>query len=272
MDEKTLKSLKERAKTIRKHVLMMTTEAASGHPGGSLSAIDIITTLYFYKMRHKPDSPEWDDRDRFVLSKGHAAPALYAALAESGYFPVSELNKFRHINSFLEGHPCRKRVPGVDVSTGSLGQGLSVACGIAAGGKLDKRPFRVYALLGDGENQEGQVWEAAMAAAHYKLDNLTALIDRNGLQIDGPTEKVMALEPLELKWASFGWNVIRINGHDFTEISAALDSAEKMKDKPTIIIANTTKGKGISFMEGIREFHGKPLTQEQLCEALKELV
>ena len=271
MDDKTLKSLKERAKAIRKHVLRMTTEACSGHPGGSLSAIDIITTLYFYKMRHKPESPEWEDRDRFVLCKGHAAPALYATLAELGYFPQEELIKFRHINSFLEGHPCRKRVPGVDVSTGSLGQGLSVACGIAAGGKLDKKPFRVYALMGDGENQEGQVWEAAMAASHYKLDNLTAIIDRNGLQIDGLTENVMALEPLEVKWAAFGWNVIRINGHEVGEIAAALDNAERTKGKPTIIIANTTKGKGVSFMEGIREFHGKPLSPEQLCEALREL-
>ena len=271
MDEKTLNSLKDRAKAIRKHVLMMTTEAASGHPGGSLSIIEVLTTLYFNKMRHNPESPEWDERDRFVLCKGHAAPALYAVLAEAGYFPAKELIKFRHINSFLEGHPCRKRVPGVDVSTGSLGQGLSVACGIAAGAKLDKKKFRVYAMLGDGENQEGQVWEAAMAAAHYKLDNLTAIIDRNGLQIDGYTENVMALEPLELKWASFGWNVMRINGHDFNDISAALENAEKTKGKPTAIIANTTKGKGISFMEGIREFHGKPLTKEQLCEAIKEL-
>ena len=271
MDEKTIKSLKDRAKAIRKHVLMMTTEAASGHPGGSLSAIDIITVLYFHKMSHKPDSPEWEDRDRFVLCKGHAAPALYAALAESGYFPKEELINFRHINSFLEGHPCRKRVPGVDVSTGSLGQGLSVACGIAAGGKLDKKPFRVYALLGDGENQEGQVWEAAMAAAHYKLDNLVAIIDRNGLQIDGPTEKVMSLEPLELKWASFGWNVIKIDGHNMGEIIAALDTAWKNLGKPTAIIAITTKGKGISFMEGIREYHGKPLSKEQLCDALREL-
>jgi len=215
MNENKISFLKDRAKTIRKQVLTITTEAGSGHPGGSLSVIEILTTLYFHKMRHKPESPKWEDRDRFVLCKGHAAPALYTVLAESGYFPTKELINFRHINSFLEGHPCRKRVPGVDVSTGSLGQGLSVACGIAAGAKLDKKNFRVYALLGDGENQEGQVWEAAMAAAHYKLDNLTAIIDRNGLQIDGQTEKVMALEPLELKWAAFGWNVMHINGHDF---------------------------------------------------------
>jgi transketolase len=270
MDDK-IELLKSKAKAVRKHVLTMTTEAESGHPGGSLSAIELITTLYFHKMRHNPRDPEWPERDRFVLCKGHAAPALYSVLAELGYFPVEELVKFRHINSFLEGHPCRKRVPGVDVSTGSLGQGLSVAVGMAAAGRLDKRDYRVYALLGDGENQEGQVWEAAMAAAHYKLDNITAIIDRNGLQIDGRTEDVMALEPLVDKWISFGWSVILINGHDFNEIITALDNAEKTKGKPTVVIANTTKGKGVSFMEDIREFHGKPLNRDQLCDALKEL-
>ncbi|MFH1403759.1 MAG: transketolase [Candidatus Altiarchaeota archaeon] len=271
MDDE-IKLLKSKANLVRKHILTMTTEAGSGHPGGSLSAIDIITALYFHKMRHDPGNPSWSERDRFVLCKGHASPALYSVLAESGYFPVAELANFRKIDSYLEGHPCKRKVPGVDASTGSLGQGLSMACGMAAAGKLDKRDYTVYALLGDGECQEGQVWEAAMAAAHYKLDNLVAIVDRNGLQIDGKTEEVMSLEPFIDKWISFGWVVIFINGHDFKEITTALENAGNSKDKPTVIIANTTKGKGVSFMEGIREFHGKPLTKEQLCDALKELV
>ncbi len=271
MDDK-INLLKQKAKAVRKHILTMTTEAESGHPGGSLSAIDIITTLYFHKMRHDPKKPDWDQRDRFVLCKGHAAPALYSVLAECGYFPIEELKKFRNITSYLEGHPCRRLVPGVDASTGSLGQGLSMTCGLAAAAKIDSKEHRIYAILGDGECQEGQVWEAAMACAHNKLDNITAIVDRNGLQIDGETEDVMSLEPFIDKWIAFGWSVILINGHSIREIITALDNAEKTKNKPTVIIANTTKGKGVSFMEGIREFHGKPLTKEQLCDALKELV
>jgi len=267
----TVELLKSKAKAVRKHILEMTTEAGSGHPGGSMSALDVIVTLYFYKMRHNPKDPAWTSRDRFILSKGHAAPALYSVLAELGYFPVSELKKFRHIDSFLEGHPCRKTVPGVDVSTGSLGQGLSIAVGLALSGKLDKKDFRVYAVLGDGECQEGQIWEAAMSAAHYKLDNLCVVVDRNSLQIDGSTEEVMAIEPIADKWASFGWNVLTIDGHNLHEIMRALDEAQLLKDSPTAIIAHTTKGKGVSFMENVCEYHGKPLDRDQLCEALKEL-
>ncbi|MBD3388551.1 MAG: transketolase [Candidatus Altiarchaeales archaeon] len=272
VDQDTIKLLNSKAKAVRKHILEMTTEAGSGHPGGSMSALEVIVTLYFYKMRHRSADPEWVDRDRFVLSKGHAAPALYSVLAESGYIPVKELKRFRHADSFLEGHPCRKSIPGVDVSTGSLGQGLSVACGIALAGKLDKRDYRVYVILGDGESQEGQIWEAAMSAAHYRLDNLCVVVDRNSLQIDGSTEEVMSIEPLADKWSGFGWNVLTVDGHNFEEIINALDEAELLKDSPTVLIANTTKGKGVSFMENVAEFHGKPLSREQLCEALKELV
>jgi transketolase len=270
MDE-LIELLKSKSKTVRKHVLEMTTEACSGHPGGSMSVQDILVTLYFYKMRHNPKDPNWPGRDRLVLSKGHASPALYSVLAEAGYFPVSELKRFRHIDSFLEGHPCRKTVPGVDVSTGSLGQGLSIAVGLALGGRLDKRDGRVYAILGDGESQEGQIWEAAMAAAHYRLDNLCAILDRNSLQIDGSTEEVMSIEPVAEKWSGFGWNVLEVNGHSIPEIMKALDDAQLLKGAPTMIIAHTTKGKGVSFMENVCEFHGKPLTKEQLMEALKEL-
>ncbi|MFH0862558.1 MAG: transketolase [Candidatus Altiarchaeota archaeon] len=266
-----VETLRSKSKQVKKHILEMTTEAGSGHPGGSMSALDIIVTLYFYKMRHRPIEPDWPDRDRFILSKGHASPALYSVLAECGYFPKSELNKFRNVNSFLEGHPSHKSVPGADASTGSLGQGLSIACGIAAAGKLDKKDHRVYALLGDGECQEGQVWEAAMAASHYKLDNLCVIVDRNSLQIDGSTEEVMSIEPIADKWASFGFNVLTINGHQIREIMNALDQAQMLKGAPTAIIALTTKGKGVSFMENVCEFHGKPLTKEQLCAALKEL-
>ncbi|MFH1055204.1 MAG: transketolase [Candidatus Altiarchaeota archaeon] len=270
MDE-TVELLKSKSKAVRKHVLEMTTKACSGHPGGSLSALDVIVTLYFYKMRHRSSEPDWPERDRFILSKGHASPALYSVLAEAGYFPKEELDKFRNIDSFLEGHPSHKSIPGVDVSTGSLGQGLSIACGIALAGKMDKKEYRVYAVLGDGECQEGQIWEAAMAAAHYGLDNLCAIVDRNSLQIDGSTEEVMAVEPIADKWASFGWNVLVINGHNHSEIMKALDDAEALKGAPTVVIAHTTKGKGISFMENVCEYHGKPLNKDQLCDALKEL-
>jgi transketolase len=266
-----LDALKARSKAVRKHILEMTTEAASGHPGGSMSALDVIVALYFYKMRHRPAEPTWPERDRFVLSKGHAAPALYSVLAECGYFAIAELKKFRQMGSFLEGHPCRKTVPGVDVSTGSLGQGLSIACGLALCAKMDKREHRIYAMLGDGECQEGQVWEAAMSSSHYKLDNLCVIVDRNSLQIDGSTEEVMSVEPLADKWASFGFNVLKIDGHNMSEIMNALDEAQMLKGAPTAIIAITTKGKGVSFMENVCEYHGKPLSRDQLCAALKEL-
>lgn len=263
--------LREKVRKIKKQVLRMIHEAGSGHPGGSLSCVEILAVLFFHKMRHRPKQPTWPDRDRFILSKGHAAPTLYSILAEAGYFPAGELNKLRKFGSILQGHPDRKSTPGVEVSTGSLGQGLSVADGIALAGKIDGKKYRVYVLLGDGECDEGQVWEAAMAAAHYRLDNLTAIVDRNGLQIDGPTEKVMSIEPIADKWKSFGWNVIEIDGHNISGITSALDLAEKSKQRPSVIIAHNYKGKGVSFMEWVAEYHGKAPSKEELDKALCEL-
>jgi len=264
--------LKKQARLVRIEILKMLTLAGSGHTGGSLSAADIVTALYFFKMRHRPDLPQWRERDRFILSKGHAAPLLYAVLAMTGYFDVSLLKTLRRIGSPLQGHPCSRALPGVEISTGSLGQGLSIANGIAIGLKMDNLNSRVYCLLGDGELQEGQVWEAAMTASHYRLDNLCAIIDLNGLQIDGPVSKVKAIEPVKDKWRAFGWHVIEIDGHDMNEILHALDEAERMKGKPTVIIAHTIKGKGVSFFEGKVEYHGVAPTQEELEMALKELV
>jgi len=263
--------LDKKAKTIRKHILKITSKAASGHPGGSMSILDVLTVLYFNHMRHNPKEPGWDGRDRLVLCKGHAAPALYSVLAEVGYFPVEELLGLRSLDSFLEGHPCRRSTPGVDVSTGSLGQGLSVACGMACSAKLSKRGHRIYAILGDGESQEGQVWEAAMAASHYKLDNITAVLDRNCLQIDGTTEEIMGVEPLIDKWLAFGWEVFTCDGHNHKEIKEALIEADAVRGKPSIIIAKTIKGKGVSFMEGVKEYHGRALTKEEMTCAMKEL-
>jgi len=221
---------------IRRDILRVLTKAGSGHTGGSLSIVEILLALYYGKMRHRPDEPEWPDRDRFVLSKGHGAPALYVVLAKQGYFDLSELDKLRCVCAMLQGHPYNCNTPGVEISTGSLGQGLSVANGMALAGKLDKRPFRVYALLGDGEVQEGQVWEAAMTASHYHLDNLCALIDYNKLQIDGPLSEIMGVEPLKAKGEAFGWSTSEVNGHDVEEIRDALDKAEEVKDKPLMII------------------------------------
>jgi len=264
-------SLKEKAKTLRIEILKMLTEAGSGHTGGSLSAADIVTALYFYKMRHDPADPKWRERDRFVLSKGHAAPVLYGALALSGYFDKQLLKTLRKIGSPLQGHPCSRKLPGIEISTGSLGQGLSIADGMALGLKLDGLSSRVYCMLGDGEIQEGQVWEAAMTAAHYKLDNLCAIIDNNGLQIDGHCHEVMYIEPIVAKWEAFGWHVIDINGHDMEAVVRALDEAETIKYKPTMIVARTIKGKGVSFFEGKVEYHGMAPTPEELEKALKEL-
>jgi len=260
-----------KAAAIRRHIVRMIAAAASGHPGGSLSAADILTALYFRVLRVDPENPDWPGRDRFVLSKGHAAPALYAALAERGFFPVDELMGLRGLGSHLQGHPDRKGTPGVDASTGSLGQGLSIAVGLALAGRLDKATWRVYALLGDGEIQEGQIWEAAMAAAHYGLDNLTAVLDQNGLQIDGPVEKIMAIEPLVDKWRAFGWHVISIDGHDMGAILRACAEAEATRGRPSIIIAATVKGRGVSFMENRPEWHGKAPSAEQAEAALREL-
>ena len=268
MDEKQLKLT---AAKIRRHIIEAVSAAKSGHPGGSLSVTDIITTLYFDEMNVDPKNPKMADRDRFVLSKGHCAPALYAALAMKGFFPEEDIETLRKVTSYLEGHPSISTVPGIDISTGSLGQGISNAVGIALAGKLDKKDYRVFTVLGDGETEEGQVWEAAMAAAHYKLDNITAFIDLNGLQIDGNTTDVMNPNPLDEKFRAFGWNVITIDGHNFAEIRAAIDQAKATKGKPTMIIAKTVKGKGVSFMEGDYGWHGVAPNAEQTAKALAEI-
>lgn len=265
------RELKQIANSLRIDIIKMLTESKSGHPGGSLSACEILTALYFKEMNIDPKNPRWEGRDRFVLSKGHGAPVLYATLAEKGYFPKEELMKLRKIDSMLQGHPDMKGTPGIDMSTGSLGQGLAAANGMALAGKIDKKDYRVYALIGDGESQEGIVWEAAMFAAHYKLDNLTVFLDHNGLQIDGRNEEVMNIEPIDEKFKSFGWNVISIDGHDFEEIFEALESAKKATGKPTMIIAKTVKGKGVSFMEDQAGWHGKAPSKEEAEQALKEL-
>ena len=267
----TTVELKRQANIIRQAIISMLVPAKSGHPGGSLSAADIVTTLYFQEMNVKPADPNWADRDRFVLSKGAAAPVLYAALAEKGYFPKEELQGLRQTGRMLQGHPDMKKVPGVDMSTGSLGQGLSAANGMALAGKLDQKDYRVYVLLGDGEMAEGQVWEAAMAAAHYKLDNLTAILDYNGLQIDGSTDSVMSTAPLTDKWRAFNWHVIEVDGHDIAALQQAFAEAKLVKGKPTILIAKTIKGKGVSFMEDQAGWHGNAPNAEQAEQALKEL-
>jgi len=271
LNEKDIDALKDKARILRIEILKMLTTAGSGHTGGSLSAADIVTALYFRKMRHNPRDPKWKERDRFILSKGHAAPVLYAALALSGYFDKALLKTLRKLGSPLQGHPCSKLLPGVEISTGSLGQGLSIANGIAMGLKMDGSASRVYCLLGDGETQEGQVWEAAMTASHYKLDNLCGIIDNNGLQIDGHCCDVMHIEPIVKKWEAFGWHVLDINGHDMGAIVDALDRAEKMRVKPTMIVARTIKGKGVSFFEGKVEYHGMAPSDEELEMALTEL-
>jgi transketolase len=269
--EADINILREKARSVRIEILKMLTEAGSGHTGGSLSAADIVTALYFYKMRHNPKDPQWRERDRFILSKGHAAPVLYSALALAGYFDRQLLATLRKLGSPLQGHPCSRKLPGVEISTGSLGQGLSIANGIAMGLKMDGLDARVYCLLGDGEIQEGQVWEAAMTAAHYRLDNLCAFIDNNGLQIDGHCCDVMYIEPIVNKWEAFGWHVIDIDGHDMKAIVDAINEAERVKDKPTMIVARTIKGKGVSFFEGKVEYHGIAPTPEELEMALEEL-
>lgn len=256
---------------IRKDIVEMLTESASGHPGGSLSAADIVTTLYFNELNIDPKKPKDENRDRFVLSKGHAAPVLYSALARRGYFDPKELLTLRKIGSRLQGHPNMKGLEGIDMSTGSLGQGVSAAVGMALAGKCDKKGYRVYALLGDGELEEGQVWEAAMAAAHYKLDNMTIFIDNNGLQIDGNIADVMNPGPIDKKFEAFGWNIIKIDGHNFDEIIDAMGKAKDCKGKPTAIICKTVKGKGVSFMENEASWHGTAPSKEQCAKALEEL-
>ena len=263
--------LKRVANVLRQDIISMLVTSKSGHPGGSLSAAEIVTSLFFQEMKINPLDPSWADRDRFVLSKGHAAPVLYAALAEKGYFPKEELQGLRQTGHMLQGHPDMKKTPGVDMSTGSLGQGLSAANGMALAGKLDGKDYQVFVLLGDGEMAEGQVWEAAMAAAHYKLDNVTAVIDFNGLQIDGTTDSVMCSTPLTEKWRAFCWHVIEVDGHDVEALLAAFAEAKQVKGKPSIIIAKTVKGKGVSFMENQAGWHGNAPSVEQGEQALKEL-
>lgn len=266
-----IEQLKAIATEVRKDIIEMLTESNSGHPGGSLSAADILTVLYFNEMNVDPSNPSNPDRDRFVLSKGHAAPAIYAVLAEKGFFPKEELKTLRKINSKLQGHPNMNYVPGIDMSTGSLGQGISTAVGMAIAGKADNKDYKVFALLGDGELEEGQVWEAAMCAAHYKLDNLIAFVDYNRLQIDGNIADVLSPEPISNKFEAFNWNVICIDGHNHEEIIKAIETAKSVKGKPTVIVANTIKGKGVSFMENEAGWHGVAPNKEQCEAALKEL-
>ncbi len=265
-----IKELEEKAKQIRRLIIQMLAKAGSGHPGGSLSSADLIAALYFKVLRHDPKNPNWPQRDRFQMSKGHCCPLWYAVLAESGYFPMNNLWTLRQMGSMLQGHPDR-RTPGVEVASGSLGQGLSVALGMSLAAKMDKKDYRVYVLLGDGEIQEGNIWEAAMAASHYKCDNLCAILDYNGFQIDGKTKDIMNLEPMVAKWQAFGWHAIEIDGHNMPQILSAYDEAKTVKAKPSIIIAHTIKGKGVSFMENVVDFHGRAPTKEEAEKALKEL-
>ena len=267
----SVKEMEAMAKKLRRHIITMTGKAGSGHPGGSLSAVEIVTTLYFGLLRHKPSDPQWTDRDRFILSKGHAAPLLYATLAECGYLPIDELITLRQLDSRLQGHTDRTVTPGIEMSAGALGQGLSFAIGVALAGRLNSQKYRVYVLLGDGECDEGQVWEGAMAAAHFKIDNLTAIVDNNGQQIDGWNHDVMNLDPFNQKWQAFGWHVIEVNGHDFAQLTDAFNQAKLVKGQPTVIIAHTIKGKGVSFMENNPDFHGKAPTAAEVERALKEL-
>jgi transketolase len=271
--ESLIKELEQKAILIRRHIVQMMYNAGGGHIGGSLSATDILTALYFHIMRINPDNPDWKDRDRLVLSKGHAAAALYATMAEKGYFPRSLLfNSFISAKGILQEHPDMRKVPGIDMSSGSLGQGLSVGVGMALAAKLKKYDFKVFVLLGDGEVQEGQIWEAAMAASHYRLDNITAIMDYNKLQVDGFISSLLAIEPITEKWKAFGWDALEIDGHNMKEILKALENTAKIKEKPTIIIAHTIKGKGISFIENKFEWHSKPLSEKEKNQALEELV
>ncbi len=271
MEEKEIQELEQKARKVREDIIEEVYSAKSGHPGGSLSVTDILTVLYFKVMNIDPKNPNKEDRDRFVLSKGHCSPALYSCLANRGFFPVEDLKTFRNINSYLQGHPDKNKVPGVDMTTGSLGQGLSCANGMAIAGKMNKKDYRVYCVLGDGEIEEGQIWEAAMAANKYKLDNLCVIVDNNNLQIDGTIEEVMSSYPIDEKFRSFGFEVIKIDGHDIEEIIKAFEVAKNVKGKPTCIIAKTIKGKGISYMENQVGWHGKAPNDEQYEQAIKEM-
>ncbi len=263
--------LEEKAQEMRRNIVTMIHEAKSGHPGGALSATDIVTVLYFNELRIDPNQPKMKERDRVVLSKGHTCPVIYAALAMKGFYEMEEIYNLRKMGSILQGHPCMKKVPGLDMTTGSLGQGLSAGAGMAFGAKYDKLDSRVYVIMGDGEIQEGQVWEAAMTAAKYKLDNLVAFVDANNLQVDGHCTDIMPVEPIDKKWEAFGWEVIKIDGHSIPQILEALEAAKKVKDKPVCIIAKTVKGKGVSYMEDVCEWHGIAPNNEQYEIAMKEL-
>lgn len=271
MDANLKKDLQKTACRIRMGVIEGTFHAKSGHPGGSLSIAEDLAYLYWKEMKVDPQNPHWEDRDRLVLSKGHCAPALYAALAEKGYFPVKELQNLRHTGALLQGHPDMKHIPGVDMTTGSLGQGISTACGMALAAKISDKDYRTYAILGDGEIEEGQVWEAAMFAAHYKLDNLCAIVDNNGLQIDGPIDQVMSPYPIPEKFTAFGWHVIEVDAHDLDQLDAAFAEARTVKGKPTAIIQKSVKGKGVSFMENQVGWHGTAPNAEQYEAAMTEL-
>lgn len=271
MEHVKIVELKKTAANIKLGALEAVYSAASGHPGGSLSIADILAYLYFVEMKIDPKNPDWEDRDRFVLSKGHASPGLYGALAERGYFPKEDLKTFRQIDSYLQGHPDMKGIPGVDMTTGSLGLGFSASCGMALSSKVSAKGYRVYAILGDGELEEGQVWEAAMFAAHYKLDKLCVFVDFNGLQIDGPITEIMNSAPIDAKFEAFGWNVISIDGHDLNQIEAAVNTAKACTDKPTAIICTTIKGNGVSYMENVVKWHGSAPNKEQYEQAVAEI-
>lgn len=271
LEKSKLEELEKKSKNIRRNIIEMVYSAASGHPGGSLSVADIMTALYFSELRVDVKNPKDENRDRLVLSKGHCSPALYSVLAEKGFIKVEDLKTFRKTDSYLQGHPDMKKVPGVDMTSGSLGQGLSVANGMALSAKLDNKDYRVYCIMGDGEIQEGQIWEAAMTSSHYKLDNLCAIVDNNNLQIDGTVEEVMSPYPIDKKFESFGFNVIKIDGHNFEEIISAFEIAKTVKGKPTVIIAKTMKGKGVSYMENKAGWHGKAPNEEEYKIAIQEL-
>ena len=266
-----ISGLEKKSNDVRKLILKMIYKAHSGHPGGSFSAAEIVTTLYFHLMNIDPKNPSWNDRDRFILSKGHACPVLYANLALRGYFPVEETNTLRCLGSKCQGHPDMNKLNGLDASTGALGEGLSIGVGMALVGKLDKKNYTIYVMVGDGEVQEGQIWEAAMAASKYKLDNLITFLDYNKIQVDGFVEEVMPIEPLKDKWLSFGWDVQEIDGHNIKQIISAVKKAKEFKGKPHIIIANTTKGKGVSFMENTPKWHSGAFTKEEFSKAMEEL-
>lgn len=271
IQNKTIDELKKIAKKIRLGIIDAVYYGKSGHPGGSLSIADIMTVLYFDEMNIDSEKPDWEERDRLVLSKGHCSPALYSALAYRGFFPIEDLKTFRNINSYLQGHPDRKHIPGVDMTTGSLGQGLSAANGMAIAGKIENKNYRVYCILGDGELEEGQIWEAAMSANKYKLDNLCVIIDNNNLQIDGTIDEVMSSKPIDEKFRSFGFEIIKIDGHNLEEIKSAFEVARNIKNKPVCIIANTIKGKGVSYMENKPEWHGKAPNDEEYKQAVEDI-